>query len=365
MEVKMDYNSYIKSEIEKTLFVEIKEDLTLNMEGAPLLSKGEYPVLSEDLINNAQKSIDVLTPDMLIKGMLHIIACDPKFIHNNKYINFIKAIPELRSYMIMKVNDNTQSNIKKAIIYITALSEIYHEKEYLYNRVLLLMEHYENTGLEFLESEILEGLTSLSQEFPEYTPPLYNLGEYYLNKDLDLAKVYLRKCCEGSNGEIAERAEELLERIKSVDKFDEAIELIKGGLGLDALKILIPIVINDPEHFDAKYYAAVAYRQTENYQKALLYLNELIEFAERAEVYTEIALNLAELGRYEDALENLKKALKITPDDTGIICNIGVCQLNLGQLEEALKTFELVHRMDPEDDIALSWIEQINEVFKK
>lgn len=361
----MDYNLYMRTEIEKTLFIEIKEDLTLNIEGAPVLKKGEYPVLSEDLINNAISNIDSLTPDMLIKGMLHLIACDPSFRYNDQYIEFVKNIPELKNYIIMHINNNKNNNLKKSIVYTSALVKLYAEKEFMYNKVLLLMQHYENTGLAFLEEEIIENLNRLDREFPYYTPPLYHLGEYYLNKDLDISKIYLRRCLEGDNGEIAEKAEELLNRIKSVDKFDEAVDLIKTGQGLEALKILIPICIKDPENFDAKFYSAVAYRQTENYTKALLYLDELTALAERSEVYSEIALNLAELGDYKTSLLNLKKALKITPDDAGIISNIGVCQLNLGDFEEALKTFELVHRLDPQDDIAMNWIEQINDYYKR
>jgi tetratricopeptide (TPR) repeat protein len=227
------------------------------------------------------------------------------------------------------------------------------------------MEHYETTELQFLEKEIIERLEELSINYPDYAPPLYHLGEYYLNKDLDLSKAYLNRCLECGTQDIVDSAEELLEQISGVDKYDEAIELIKQGNGLEALKILIPIVVNNKEHFDAKFYSAVAYRQTGNFTKALIYLKELSAFAERAEVYSEIALNLAEIDDFDGALENLTKALKITPDDTGIICNIGVCKLNMGLIQEALEAFELVHRMNPEDDIALSWIEQINEALNR
>lgn len=361
----MDYHSYLKSEIEKIVFIEIKEELTLHMEGAPVLKKGDYPVLSEDLIRNAKAGIETLTPNMLIRGMLFMLACDAEFKWNDSYREFLRSIPELNSYIILEIQNAEQQSLKLSVLYAEALTVLFPKKEYSYNKVLLLMQLYENTSLAFLEEEILEQLKQLVLLYEDFIKPYYHLAEYYLDKDMDLAKMYLQRCREKDNGEIAERAEALLQRIGRVDQFDEAVKYIKAGEGAAALKILIPISCDEPENFDAKYYAAVAYRQTENYTKALLYLKELTDFAERAEVYSEIALNLAELDAYGEAMDYLKKALKITPDDTGILCNMGVCQLNMGELSEALKTFELVHRMDPQDEIALSWIEQIQEYYKR
>lgn len=357
----MDYSFYMKAELEKTLFIEIKDDLTLDIGGKPVLRRGEYPILSEELIGIAQKNIDSISPGALIDGMIQVIACDPEFKYVKDYIEFFKEAKSLESYIIMNITALHKDNLKKSVILSTALTTIFPKKEYAYNRILLLMQLYEITQFPYIEKEILSSLKSIVQEYPNFIRPYFHLGEYYLNKDIDIAKVYLRRCLDSE--ETAEEASRILRQIENGEKFDQGVDLVKNGQGLEALKILIPISINNPEDLDAKYYLALAYRQTGNNSKALAYLKELTTFAERPEVYSEIAINLAILDDYVGALEYCKKALKITPDDAGVLCNIGVCQLNLGEVEEALKTFELAHRINPEDDIALKWIEQITEVI--
>lgn len=355
----MNFSSYMKQELEKTLFIEIKDDLTLSIDGNPILKKGEYPILPDDLVHIAKENNDSITPSMLIDGMIYVIACDPAFKYTNNYVDFFKAAKGIESYIIMNINKFRKENLKKSVILASGLVLIAPKKEYKYNRILLLIELYEKTQFNFIEDEILSSLENIIVDYPNFTPPYFHLGKYYLDKKLDLSKVYLRKCLD--DNKTKDEAARLLRQIENAEKFDDAVEYVKNGQGLEALKILIPICTNDPEDLDAKYYISVAYRQAGNNRKALMYLNELTNFAERPEVYAEIGLNLAQLDDFEGALEYLKKGLKITPDDTGILCNIGVCQLNLGKFEEGLKTFELVHRIDPEDDIATKWIEHITE----
>jgi tetratricopeptide (TPR) repeat protein len=356
----MNYRNYMKKEIEKAIFVEINEDVQLNLKGNSILKKGEYPILPEDVINLAKSGMETIPVAQFIKGMIYMIACDPDFIYTKDYIDTLKSIEGIESYIIMEIEKYKKENLKKAVTYVTALCTLNPKKEYLYNRVRLLIEHYDKTNLDFLNEEIISSLEKLCETYPDFSLPHYHLGQYYLDKDLDLAKMHLRKCQNDSI--IGEEAIRLLQRIKNVEEYDQAVELVQNGQGYEALKILIPICEDNPENLDAKYYAAVAFRQTENYHKALLYLKELLNIAERPEVYAEIGINLAALNDFESAIEYFKKALKIKPDDSGIICNIAVCQLNLGNIDEAKKNFELAARINPKDEIALSWIERLKEV---
>ena len=36
----------------------------------------------------AKEGLESVTPAMLLDGMLYMIACDPEFKYNNKYLNF-------------------------------------------------------------------------------------------------------------------------------------------------------------------------------------------------------------------------------------------------------------------------------------
>lgn len=355
----MDYITYLKKEIEKAIFVQIKKDITLNINESPVLSAGDYPILPKDVMYIAQNNTDSIPADVLIRGMIYLIACDKDFKLNDKYISFLKAFKGIESYIIMEIEKNKKDELKKSIIYASTLCIIKNTKENRMNRIYLLMEHLNRTGLAFLEEEILRSLEELKQKYPEYGPLNYNLGEYYLDKDMDLAKHYFRISLDDKKTH--EMADKILEKIRVTEEYDKAVEMVKAGQGDEALKILIPYCSMCPDNLDAKYYTAVSYRQLKDNYNALFYLNELTTIAERPEVYNEIGLNLAELGEFEAAREYFKKALKIKPDDSSIICNIGVCDLNLGETAEAKKAFTLAARINPNDEVAINWLNELEE----
>lgn len=352
--ILLSYDSYLKKEIEKVVFIEINENLTLDLEGYPQLEKGEYPILPVDLVEMGKAGKDALSPSMIIDGMIYMIACDKTFKYNLKYIEFLNKVKAVQSYIIMKINSLPEDHLKTKLILASALVQLSPKCEFMYNRTVILMKLYEKNGQQYIEEQIVDSLEKLIELYPDFMKPYYHLGEYYIAKDMDKAKLYLRKCLK--DNELAYEANLLLEGISGVEKFDEAVEYVKNEQGMEALKILLPIIHSNNENLDARYYAAMAYRQTGNYTKALIYLKELTEIAERPEVYSEIAINLAELEDFDGALEYFRKALKITPDDAGILCNIGACHLNLSQFDEAKRMFELASRINPSDDIPKKWL---------
>lgn len=352
----MNYEMYLKREIEKTVFIETNKDLIVNIKGNPVLKKGEYPLLPQDIVNFAQRGLDGVPGEAIINGMIYIIACDPEFKYNNIYIEFLRSIEGVDSYIIMNIEKYKNEDIKKAVIFASALLAVNSDKKYAMNRCYLIMDLYEKTGLETVEGEILKSLEKLIAEYPDFPEPNYYLGEYYLDKDKDKAKFYLRKCINDPKNH--EKVSELLERIHSIENYDRAVDMVKAGKGQEALKILIPYVENNPESLDGLYYTAVAYRQAGDPYRAMDYLDNLLNYGERLEVYSEIGLNLASLNDFETALEYFKKALKIMPSDSGIICNMGVCHLGLGQRDEAKHAFELAFRINPKDEIAQEWLKK-------
>lgn len=358
----MDYNAYLKREIEKALFVEIGRDIPMNLGGSEvLLKKGEYPILPDDMVKIAKENENggeggIKLP-VLINGMIYLLGCDRNFKYSSLYKDFLKNAKGIKSYIINKIEEKKDLDLEGALIHLNALCEIEPKKENLYNRVIHLMNMLEKTSLNLLEDEIVRSLEYLCSEYEDFPMPFYHLGEYYINKDMDKAKIYLRKCVEYDETKID--AMDLLERIKSVEDYDLAVEAVKEGRGGEVLKNLILITEDQPTNLDAKYYLAVALRQSNHNEKALMVLKELSEEMERQEVYAEIALNLAALSEWDAAIDYFKQALKIKPDEIGIVCNIGVCYLNIGNIEEAEKTFALANRIDPNDEISASWLAKI------
>ena len=354
----MDFLTYIKSGVEKLLFIEIKKDVVLKLKGNPVLKKGEYPIEPDDIIDIVKDNIDAIPSDKLINGMIYITGCDESFKYNNLYIEFLKSIDGIESYIILKIKENEDKDLKRSIIYATSLFVITKNKEHGMNRILLLMDLYNKTKLDFLEGEIVESLRALTSLYPEYILPCYYLGEYYLNKDLALSKFYLRKCLDDEKTK--DEAEELIAKIQKTEEYDSAVSLVKKGEGDKAIKTLLAYIEENPKNPDALYFIAVALRQMGMYKNALQYLDNLLNFGETPETLNEIGLNFASLNKYKSALDYFKSALRIKPQDTEILCNMAVCQFNLGNINEAKEDFELAERLNPKDEIAALWLKKIN-----
>lgn len=355
----MSFEAYMKKEIEKAVFIEINRDISLDMKGNPILKKGEYPLIPTDVMHVAKEGIDGIPVPSLINGMIYLVGCDKSFVYNNKYIEFLKSIDEIKSYIIMQIEKNIKEDVKKSVVFVNALSNIEPSEQNMYNRVLILKEFYEKTSLDFIKEEILASLDRIINAYPEYIPAHFELGQYYLDKNMDMAKIHLRKCLDDKR--LSSEAYDLLDKIRVIENYDKAVELVKEGLGAKALEILLPYIVDNPENPDAIYYVAVALRQIEEFDKALFYLNKLSIYGERPEILSEIALNMASLNDFEGALEYFKKSLKLMPDNSDTVCNIGACYLNLGEIDEARKTFELASRLNPKDDVAKKWIDYMNQ----
>ncbi|GFR36686.1 tetratricopeptide repeat protein [Thermobrachium celere] len=213
-------------------------------------------------------------------------------------------------------------------------------------------------GLDFSD-EIEKSLKDVLKVNPDNPTANFNLCLYYLNTDRDLSKYYLRKCLQSP---ITKKdAEDLLYKIESIESYDRAVDLIKQQQYKQALNILIPLIEQEPQNLNAIYYTAICYRNLNLYEKALYYLNMLKNKPERPEVLVEIGLNLASLMYFEDVLEYFKKALKLKPDDSTIISNIGVCYYYLGQANKAKEAFELSLRLNNSDEITKKLLEIIKE----
>lgn len=354
----MDFLTYIKNGVENLLFIEIKKDVTLKLKGNPVLKKGEYPIDAEDIIDIAKDNINAIPADKLINGMIYIVGSDENFKYNKLYIEFLKKVAGIESYIILKIKESKDKELKRSIIYSTTLFEITKNKEYGMNRIYLLMDLYDKTKLSFLEGEIVSSLKSLTSLYPDYILPCYYLGEYYLNKDLALSKFYLSCCL--NDDKIKDEAQGLIAKIEKTEEYDSAVELVKKGEGDKAIKTLLTYIEENPKSPDALYFTAVALRQMGMYKNALQYLDNLLNFGETSETYNEIGLNFASLQKYKSALEYFKSALKIKPQDSEILCNMAVCQFNLGNVKEAKDDFELAERLNPKDEVAKMWLKNIN-----
>lgn len=67
----------------------------------------------------------------------------------------------------------------------------------------------------------------------------------------------------------------------------------------------------------------------------------------------ELASVCLESGDLSRALQASMDAYRERPTDAGLVCNVGVCHLGLGDVGQAAEFIELAHRLEPKDPIVL------------
>ncbi|MCX7911310.1 MAG: hypothetical protein N2505_07025, partial [Endomicrobia bacterium] len=183
----MRYVDYLKKEVEKILFIEINKDITFQIKNPFTLKKGEYPILVENLKEMALKGESNIKLNYILDGIITLLGVDDDFIYKYSYINLLKDISSIESYIINQIEKNKSQNIKKALIYANTLCLLNKSEVNLINRLYILFELQNKTGLDF-KDEIEKSLKEVLEINPNNAIANYNLALMYINDDRDIAK---------------------------------------------------------------------------------------------------------------------------------------------------------------------------------
>src|SRR5947209_2351202 len=70
---------------------------------------------------------------------------------------------------------------------------------------------------------------------------------------------------------------------------------------------------------------------------------------EEVKAYRDDAFQQVQLAHYRDACESFQAALKLQPNDVGLMYNVGYCADRVGDLPTALHYYELCLRAEPDN----------------
>jgi len=103
---------------------------------------------------------------------------------------------------------------------------------------------------------------------------------------------------------------------------------------------------NDKNNLWKKYLEATGKK---DYEKAISILNELLKIKKTPDFYVRKGRLLKSLGRYDEALECLDKALKLKPDYSRAYFLKGVLLMSLGRLKESKEVFLKLLELDKQE----------------
>ncbi|MGB3341520.1 MAG: tetratricopeptide repeat protein [bacterium] len=187
-----------------------------------------------------------------------------------------------------------------------------------------------------ISQEELKILKSFAERIPEGDPGAHN----------NLAIVYYNK------GLYDEAIEELEQALKIDSNFVLArnnldIILRKTGRLEEKIERLVRIIDREPYDETKTLELADTYRKLNRYSQAIIFYRKVLDFNPGSfEAHYGLGITLKLLGKYDDALEEIKTALeiKISPD---VYRTLGEIYFNKGIIDLAIRNFQESIMLDP------------------
>ncbi|AHM56217.1 hypothetical protein EAL2_c09180 [Peptoclostridium acidaminophilum DSM 3953] len=379
----------MKSRIEKYLiemtkeisFITIKKSEELSLSGYSVPEEGlDVPVLTSELseLIKSGKAIKGISAASIIKGIVYMIGIDPQFPSNAEYKKMLDVLgDDINGYIQMQgINLANAGSFKESAVFFKALLEL-DEKNIngIYNYALVcqdLSKDYPQRGETNIagdySKEAKAAFELLVEEYPDFAKGYYNLGFYYFRAgDYVKAKETWQTAIDkGIDDELLGEIEELLGVCS--DKFDiqDGIGMVLEGDPQSGLEMLLPHVNKHGGDWKLLFFTGLAYRQLGEVEEAKLYFGDILKLdPNNADAMVELGLCSAVNGELDDSLSYFEKALGLRPDNPEILCNIGMTHLSRGDLQKARAYILKSYKIDPQDEITLECIKELERHEKK
>ena len=344
----MNYKNLFNEKLNSLLFLEVKWDGFKKSVGIPqnikLKNSEVYiPISSKYITSNINDQIKInnLPIYYFIEGMLLSMGADENLKFKEDYIIIFNNISDSEECGKSLVADRVkEDNLEEAYLLLKGLYIATGDEEY-YKKLLLVGESIREKDSGF-EEILLKDIDEGKKEFIDMPEPyLYKAVILRKKEDFLGAKVEINEYI-NKGGEITKEIKTLID--------DKAVEMLDKD-PKEAFKMLVAL----SEKFDKNpliyYYLGIASRKLENFNKAISYLNKSLEIESgMLEVVTELGINYACLGEYEEALAYFEKAFEASRD-VETCTNIVMCYLNLGNMEKAKEYLEEAKKINSEDEI--------------
>ncbi len=368
--------------LDSIVFINLPEDFKLSKESLHIDTTIPLPVqlpVQAGVYDKSKLDISALTPEMILAGILTVLAYDK----DNSNILYYRSI-------INKAKPNIKQELTEAAILKTK-NEDFDIAEEIFEALRGLdpddMPTVLNSALFFdqrAESYRRSGLNDDADTYDDMAfryykeamaadPPLpdafFNAAFFYLrqknySKGKDCLETYLSLVAGQDDEKLSEnekykkdRAKEILEDISSRNLDDElfksAFDLISMGQEEKGLEKIRSFIEKNPKIWNAWFMLGWALRRLERYEDAKSAFDEALKLGgNNCDTYNELAICCMETGDYDSCRKNLLTALQIDPENTKIMSNLGFLAKKEGDYSSARRYFSAVLEYDPDDVIA-------------
>lgn len=369
---------YLKEQVERVVFIELKEDAPLIKDRFEYLQGVPIPILVKELsqhIDQAGASAEQIPVDEMIRGMIYIMGLDHQFKFTSTYQRFLyeydSKIEDYISYEGLKLAEN--GDLNDALIYFKALLCMNEDN---INGLLNYGRCCQDLGVKF-EDPVMQkdyirvaiaAFEILTEKYPDFALAYYFLGFHYINDRLfKKAQITWEEAIQLGLDE--EKEKEILiqlSKLKDHIQYEEGYTLILNNHPKEGLEKLLPLEETFKDWWNLLFFIALGYRQLGNFQEAIGYLERIIKLnPSQADTYNELGICYASVGNYIKAEKYLKKALQLLEDDSEVLCNLAMVYMELGRYELAEEYLKESASINPEDEITKQCIEQLKRLQKR
>ncbi|BEP28631.1 tetratricopeptide repeat protein [Helicovermis profundi] len=369
-----EFEKFLLKKTNEVVFIELKENKTVEFNGVVIDSKTPLPVLLTNIVGKVNEvSISDFKTNDFIDGMAYIIGIDNEFIHKSKYIDLLLAIDKeiWKKFLSKSLFLANNGNKIDAIIYLRVANVLKKGNiDILYNYSRILEEMSNDSSFDDNEKNIFldESFNSFKEfinEFPDYPFGYYHLGFHYYNKkNYAIASEMWKKSITLNINE--DKRDELIERINDIDakvKYEEGYNLVINGMHEEGLVKLLPLENDYSDWWNLMFFIGLAYRGLENYSKALKYYFKVLDLNTGSiETYNEVGLCLMAEEKYLEAEKYFKEAQKMHIDSSDIWCNLGIVYFKQNKLDLAKEYINKAFELNPDDEVTLAWKSHIESM---
>ena len=372
------------SPLDSVVFIALGEDFKLPANAFAIDPSIPLPVQKA----SADSSVDIgtLTQEQIFAGILTVLAYDTANANRQYYRSLIKAakpdiLRELTEAAILKAK-NEDYEIADEIF--AALRGLEPENPAVTLNSALFFDQradsYRRSGLTedadaYDESAHAYYKEAMAAE-PAVPDAFFNAGFFYLKQqNFSKAKFcfesYLR-LIESADTEKDENTAYKRDRARQIETdissrnlddelFKSAFDFISMGQEEKGLECIRRFLEKNPKVWNAWFMLGWALRRLNRWQDAKAAFEQSLGCGgENSDIYNELSLCLMELKDYEGAGKCLRTALKLEPENTKIMSNMGFLALRKGDPAEAARYFNAVLEFDPDDRIAKDALSQLD-----
>ncbi|MDR2633134.1 MAG: tetratricopeptide repeat protein [Treponema sp.] len=355
---------------EKLVFLSVPESLRGPVEHLSLDPAGEaftidpaIPLPVELALGAEALNLEDLSWEMILAGMIRVLAEDPQGTHARYYRGFVLAVKpdiltEFTTAAFLKAHNG---DYDLALEIIGLLEGIFPGlPALLLNRALILEEQAQARGeLTTAEDEAYKAYQAVLDLHPPFPPGIFHAAFFFMKRrNFEAAhrcfQLYLQV---GDEPEKQEQAVRMLEAMQSQSLddalFQEAYTYIREDKPAQGLVQIGKFLEQHPQVWHGWFLLGWALRKLGRWHDGIGAFRKALDLGgDTGDTRNELALCLMESGDWAGARKELEAALWEEPENIKIVSNLGVLALKTGNLQEAEGFFRTVLELDPQDPVA-------------